>query len=64
MVLKFRVRRVGGKRESVSMNASSTVIAFEALIVDAAMAGGRGGWLYKGFAEMRRVVRAGKRIGM
>lgn len=30
--------------------------------VAAAMAGGRGGWSYRGFAERRRVVRPGKRV--
>lgn len=46
MVLKLRVVREGGKRDSVSMKDSSTVIGLDALTdeVAAAMAGGRGGW--------------------
>ena len=46
MVLKLRVLREAGKRESVSMKDSSRVIGLDALIdeVAAAMAGGRGGW--------------------
>lgn len=64
-MLKFWVRREEGKRERVSMKASSTVMGLEALIVDVAAAteGGRGGWSYRGFPEMRRVVRPGKRVG-
>lgn len=46
MVLKLRVVREEGKRDSVSMKDSSRVIGLEALMLDvaAAMAGGRGGW--------------------
>lgn len=46
MVLKLRMAREGGKRDSVSMKDSSRVIGLEALMdeVAAAMAGGRGGW--------------------
>lgn len=46
------------------MNASSTVMGFEALIVEvaAAMEAGSGGWSNRGFPETRRVVRPGKRV--
>lgn len=46
------------------MNASSTVMGFEALIEDvaAAMAAGRGDWSYRGFLERRRVVKPGNRV--
>lgn len=58
------MRRDGGKRASVSMNASSTVMGLEALIVEvaAAMEAGSGGWSNRGFPEMRRVVNPGKRV--
>lgn len=54
-----------GKRASVSMKASSTVMGFEALIDDVAAAteGGSGGWSKRALPEMRRVVRPGKRAG-
>lgn len=46
MVLKLRIFREAGKRDSVSMNDSSRVIGLDALMdeVAAAMAAGRGGW--------------------
>lgn len=46
MVLKLRIFKEAGKRDSVSMKDSSSVIGFEALMdeVAAAMAGGSGGW--------------------
>lgn len=52
--------REDGKRDRVSMKASSTVIGLEASVTD----GGRGGWSKRGFAVIRRVVRPGKTVGI
>lgn len=52
--------REGGKRDRVSIKASSTVIGLEASVTD----GGRGGWSKRGFAVIRRVVKPGKTVGI
>lgn len=51
--------RDDGKRDRVSMKASSTVIGLEASVTE----GGRGGWSKRGLAVIRRVVRPGKTAG-
>lgn len=51
--------RDDGKRDRVSMKASSTVIGLEASVTE----GGRGGWSKRGLAVIRRVVRPGKTVG-
>lgn len=51
--------RNDGKRDRVSINASSTVIGLEASVTE----GGRGGWSKRGLAVIRRVVRPGNAVG-
>lgn len=51
--------RDDGKRDRVSMNASSTVIGLEASVTES----GRGGWSKRGLAVIRRVVRPGNAVG-